>query len=125
MYVLDSSSIIEVIKKNKKGEEIQEICRGQSVVTTSICMFEILSGSKSEKEFFLLSNLFKGFIILFHDIDSSIDSSKILLELKRNGNMINDMDILIAGICKANNTTLITLDKDFEKVNGLDVKIVK
>ncbi len=49
-------------------------------------------------------------------------SSKIYAELRKQGNLIDDIDLLIAGIAKENNLEIITRNtKHFERVKGLIV----
>ena len=125
MYVIDSNIIIEFFNDTELSKKALKLCNDEKALTTSICQHEILAGARTEREIFIFSNLFNGFEILEHNTKSAFFSSGIYRDLKNRGKMIGDMDILIAGICRANNATLITLDKDFEKINGLDVKIVK
>ncbi len=47
------------------------------------------------------------------------------LLLKQEGKEASTADLLIASICKHNNATLITLDKDFLKIKDLKVEFVK
>ena len=125
MYVIDSNIIIEFFNNTELSKRALRLCNGENALTTSICQHEVLAGARKEREIFIFSNLFNGFEILEHNAKSAFFSSEIYRDLKNKGKMIGDMDILIAGICRANNATLITLDKDFEKIDGLDVKVVK
>jgi len=48
---------------------------------------------------------------------------EIYADLKKKGELINDADILIAGIVKAHNATLVTNNvKHFSRVQGLQIE---
>ncbi len=51
-------------------------------------------------------------------------SVEIYNALRANGTPINELDVLIAGIALANNQTLVTSDRDFEKVKLQGVRVV-
>lgn len=61
----------------------------------------------------LVSELLKKFIILDFGEDAANEAVKAYQQLSEKGKMINELDIIIAGIAAANNQTLITKDKDF------------
>ena len=50
------------------------------------------------------------------------EAVKAYKKLKEKGKMVNELDVLIAGIAAANNETLITKDKQF--VNSKSAKII-
>lgn len=124
MYILDSSILIEIINNTKRAELIHNTIGNLPVVTTSICLHEILSGNFNKQEKFIMENILSNIETLPHTQEAAQIGAEIFKELKEKGNIINEFDILIAGICKANNATLITLDKDFAKINNLNAKIL-
>lgn len=57
------------------------------------------------------------------DKASILSSCKIYSSLKKSGNLIDDIDILIAGIAKSNNLVMVTDNtRHFERVEGLKVE---
>jgi tRNA(fMet)-specific endonuclease VapC len=123
MYLLDSSIIIGLSKTPKIVSEILNSIDDEEAAVSSITVHEVLVGAKSEKQQFILSNLFSAFNILSYSGDCAMLSSKISKDLSKEGKMINQLDILIASIAINKNLTLISLDKDFKKVPGLKCKI--
>lgn len=120
MFVLDTSILIELVDDSDKAPRIREKIGSEIAATTSITLHEVLQGA-TEKDKFIIKNLAHTMEILpFNQNDAEISSS-IAQRLMKEGNMINDMDILIAGICMSNNATIVTLDKDFKRVSGLKV----
>ena len=50
-------------------------------------------------------------------------SSQIYTTLKKSGNLIDDIDILIAGIALSNNLVMVTDNiKHFERIEGIKIE---
>lgn len=124
-YVLDSNVLIEVFAQRKLAQKIAGVVKDEPMVTTSICMHEVLTGARSDKERFIFEGLFAGIQVLEHTVEAARIGSYMANELLRNGMTINTPDLLIAGICKANNAELVTLDGDFTRINNLKVHFLK
>ncbi len=124
MYVLDSSSLIELFENKSRAQKIKDIVQNEKLATTTICMHEVLAGALSEKERFFLEDIFSQMHVLVHDEAAARYGARIEQELDRTGTRINAADIFIAGICKAHDAELITLDKDFSRVRRLKVQVV-
>lgn len=125
MYVLDSSILIEVLGQGPRAKQASEIVGEERCVTTSICMHEVLAGLFSERECFIVENILSTMQILVHDARAAKFGAVIAQDLTRTGTMINKFDILIAAICKAHDAELITLDKDFQKIKDLKVRVIE
>ena len=52
---------------------------------------------------------------------AALKSANIYKALKSSRKTINELDILIAGICEANDELLITFDNDFKRITDLKV----
>lgn len=125
MYVLDSSSLIELFENKSRSQRVADIVQNEILATTTICMHEVLAGALSDKERFFLDDIFSQMQILVHDESAARYGARIEQELERAGARINAADIFIAGICKAHGAELITLDNDFSRIKGLRVHLVK
>jgi len=80
-----------------------------------------LSG-KFEEETFLLT-LKESSTILEQTYESSKKAAEIYAELKKQGKLINDADILIASIVITNNAVLVTSNEThFKRIKGLKVE---
>lgn len=117
MLVLDSSALIEISRQGPRAEALLEKTGTASIVTTSVTMHEMLYGARTEKERWILDHLFSACEVL--PFDSAAASKSSVVAQKMKSKSINDADILIAGICLANNATLVTFDNDFKRVPGL------
>jgi predicted nucleic acid-binding protein len=49
-------------------------------------------------------------------------AAEIRAELERRGEMVNGADVLIAATAMAHDVPVVTVDDDFERVDGLDVR---
>ena len=125
MYVLDSSAIIELIEKTPRGERVENFMRDTALVTTSICMHEVMAGATSKEEFFIFEGLFATMQVLDHTKEAAKEGAKIEQDLTRTGNLISARDILIAGICKARGGEIVTFDKGFTKIKGLKSHVLE
>jgi predicted nucleic acid-binding protein len=122
-YVLDSSAIIKALKYAELADKMSKIMGDSPLVTTSICKQELLS-VKNDKEQFVIKQLLDTMHVLEHTSKAAECGAEIYHELRKKGTLINEFDILIAGICKANHAHLITFDKDFAKIKDLQVTVL-
>ena len=130
MICLDSSVIVDFLRNNEKAIDFITNLRSEDVATTVINVYELESGiwaMKNENYAMRLDNLNKFLSkikLLQLDTYSVNQSAKIFGELSRGGKIIEDLDILIAGVCLVNNCdTIITENiKHFSRIKGLKVE---
>ncbi len=124
MYVLDSSALIELVEAKPRGKKISEILGAEPLTTTTICMHELIVGAQTEKQKAVVERLAQSASILEHTLQAARAGAIIEQELLKERNSINAADILIAGICKANNKILLTCDNDFTRIKNLQIKVI-
>ncbi|OLD03802.1 type II toxin-antitoxin system VapC family toxin [Candidatus Bathyarchaeota archaeon] len=131
--VLDTSAIIDFLRKGEKTRRIveREKNRGDMVGMTGISLFELLTPifhrRLLEKEkgvrAFARESVFLGL-----DAAATDEASKIMGSLLRIGKTVNALDVLISGIAVANGVDeVVTSDKDFQtiqKVANISVTFV-
>jgi len=130
MICLDSSLIVDFLRNKNEAIDIITSLRNEDVVTTIINVYELESGiwaMKNANYVMCLNNLDKfllGIGILQLNANSISRSAEIFGELSKGGKIIEDLDILIAGICLANNcNAIITKNiKHFSRIKGLKVE---
>ncbi len=116
MTLIDTSVIIEILKGR-----LEAIGDSLSIIS----MMEIgrvIDDEKRKKTFEKLKEIY-----LIYPIDEkvAIEYSKLYYELKKKGEIMSDLDLIIASTAKAYSQKLITRDKDFLKVrNYVDVEII-
>jgi tRNA(fMet)-specific endonuclease VapC len=122
MVVFDSSVIIAALRKEKTiSDLIKSFSKKEQIAITVVTKYEILRGT-TEKNVGLVSEFLNQFVIYNFEENAITETVKAYRKLKTQGRMINELDIIIAGIAASNNETLITKDKDF--LNFENTKIV-
>ena len=108
-------------------KKFQEYLKNYDTIEISIVTcYEIMSGLLAKNAFKQLA-VFEDFIsenivVPLTDGSSRI-SAEIYSSLKQSGKIIDDIDILIAGIAIENDLTLITNNTNhFTRINGLRIK---
>ncbi len=119
MLVLDSSAVIEVIRGTELGENVLSLVKNTQVAITSFTIHEIMVIKDSKA-----LELLRSFHVFDYGFEDALESAKIENELKLKGSLVNQVDIFIAGICRRNGFKLLTSDKGFLKINGLDVELL-
>jgi predicted nucleic acid-binding protein len=119
MYVLDSSAIIEVINEGPAFKKVLATLKDESLVTTSICMHEVLVGAGSEAQRFVLEGIFSTMRILEHDKKAARIGAELEEELHHTNRRVKRPNVLIAAVCNAHNGTLVTFDTDFKNIKSL------
>jgi len=125
MFVLDSSVLIETIKDGRRMHAVASLIpENEPLVTTTICMHEVLAGARTAQERLVFEGLFAKMHVFDHTVEAARAGARIEQELSHSGTLINAHDILIAGVCKANNAELVTFDKDFARIKGIQAHIL-
>jgi len=125
MVILDTSVIIDVSRKKKYALElIASYQEKEQIATTIITQYEMLRGTP-EPYINYITDLLNRFVILDFGTDALNETVKIYKKLKEKGTLINELDIMIAGIATTNNQTLITKDKDFQNLENNKIIILQ
>lgn len=123
-YLLDSSVIIDCIKGKQPAIDLIESLNGE-LYSSYICLAELYEGilrslQPEEKESGL-KTFFEGLNAVF-GLDEQVAKkfAQIRVDLKKRGNIIEDIDIFIAATCLVNGLTLVTYNqKHFSRIQGL------
>ena len=127
MTVIDTSVMIpflngapEFVKKMNKASNGVE-----PLTITIITAYEMLKGA------YLSSNIsdnledvkevISNMQVLGLTPEACEEAASIFSELKKNGKMISEFDILIAAIAKINNQSILTRDQHFKLIKGLQL----
>lgn len=121
--IVDTNVMIDALNGVESAVEIFRKHKGEEVSTTVVNKYEFMRGLLSSK----LSDIRKGeytdFIDRFKLYDLTSKSvgfcSDVYFKLQSNGKLINELDIIILGICLENNELLLTSDRDFDAAGRL------
>ena len=123
MYCLDTSAVIELMYATQRGKRIMEIVDNGPLLVSSLTIYELLYGMK-DKELEIINQFLNDVRIIPFDQKAAKQSSIIKRQLKARGLLINDLDILIAGICITQNLILLTKDTDYSRIQDLQCIIL-
>ncbi|MGD0406245.1 MAG: type II toxin-antitoxin system VapC family toxin [Candidatus Bathyarchaeia archaeon] len=124
MTLLDTSVIIDFLAGDQKIVAlIQEIIRREDVKTTTITEYELLRHkTKIRKQ--AAERFLSGVTVYSFDRAAAQRAALLFEELRDSGRMINENDLLIAGISLANDELLLTRDQKFGNLDNVNIKIV-
>jgi len=122
--LLDTSVIIDFLAGDQKiVATVKEILNTGEVKTTTITEYELLKHkSKIRKQ--AAERFLSGATVCSFDRAAAKEAAKLFEELKETGRMVNENDLLIAGIALANNEVLLTRDQKFANVHKENIKFV-
>ncbi|MHB1830185.1 MAG: PIN domain-containing protein [Candidatus Micrarchaeaceae archaeon] len=124
MVVFDTNVIVNYFYEDPKAVKlIEKYLDREKIYITIINRYELIKGSKFV-ETKILNEFLNAFDVYYLDQKSVDISAQIYRQLKEKGKLINDSDILIAGMCISNNEELITMDSEFERINNKNIKVV-
>jgi len=126
--VLDSDIIIYFLKGKQDVVEKVLSIPNDTFYTTRINYSELLYGAynslKVEQNLKTIKQFLQELEILEYDEKSANIFAQLKAKLKARGNLIADMDLMIASISIANNETLYTNNlKHFERIDNLELKL--
>lgn len=123
MYCLDTSFLIDLANNDPRAVRKYREIAGVRLYVSTIAVFEFLSGKfiKSDEEQQAL-RLISTLDTLDFSAHDAMEAAELRKTLASTGGMISNMDLLIGTTAKANRLKLVTRDKDFRKIPGLEVE---
>ena len=123
-YLIDSDILIYFLKgKQEVVEKISKIPMDNlyiSRINYTELMYGAYNSTKINQNLTIIEAFLDNFTVLEFTEKSSLIFAKEKARLKKNGNIIADMDLMIASITIENNCTLISNNiKHFERVQNL------
>jgi len=127
-YLLDTNICIYLIKKHPS--EILARFRQhspQDVAISTITLFELQYGVEKsqyrQRSEDALAKFLLPLNLIYLDYSSAIEAAAIRAQLERKGMPIGPYDLLIAGLARSRDMTLVTNNtKEFERIVGLDLE---
>ncbi len=124
MACFDTDILVGVIRKDNAAiSKFRQYTDYEGrIFTTSVTAAELFEGAykaTDERNVVVVKELLRPFAMHEFDLKAAEIFGLILASVRKKGHVLQDMDALIAAICIANGETLVTRDKDFEKIEGL------
>lgn len=131
-YLLDTSILIDLLRQNSKTWEFLSKHAEDKFFTSSICEAEVWEGvyreekTNFEKRRKALSELFNSlFQIVSFDSEQAQIAGQIRSALSIRGEMIGDLDVLIAASAIGSDAILLTNNiKHFSRIKNLQVQTI-
>lgn len=126
MICLDSSFLIDRFRGREYAQQFLETIDGDvPVLVPTIVLHELFTGalrtghgdSIADIRHELAGTRFIGF-----DDGAAEEAAAIRATLADQGELINRLDMLIAGVARQAGATMIAVDRDYGRVPGLDVR---
>ena len=110
--IIDTNIFIDIFRgKSETLDYIENL--NENIATTIINKYELLRGNNKIK------NIFDSITVYNFGDNEAMEAAELYRFLKHKGILVNDLDIIIAAIAKANNQQILTKDKDFENFQGI------
>ncbi len=120
MVVLDTNVIIDFLEGREKVAEVVGRYKSSELATTFVNQYELLKYRTRSR----MEESLKNLKIYQSSVASVEFSANAYKELKEKGSIISDNDLLIFGLCLANDEMLITRDQDFKKLKSDIVMLI-
>ena len=125
--ILDTDMLIALMQGNKDAhkamQDIEE--KDASVATTIISAYELFKGadmsSKPERNLARIQDLLSNIEVLDLTLQACQEASVLYREMMKTGRLMGEFDLLIAAIAKVNGEAILTRDKHFKCVKGLEL----
>ncbi len=119
MVIFDTNLLIDALSGQKKAIETIESYKGkENAAITILSKYELLKGKKfSEQQ--TMDDMIGGLNAYGLGEREVGECASIYRALKAKGKLIDEFDILIAGIAVANNEKLVTNDTGFKEIKKL------
>ena len=124
MTFLDTSIIIDFLAGDQKTVDlVKQILDKEDIKTTTITEYELLRHrTKIKKQ--AAERFLSGVIVCSFDRDAAKQAARLFEELQETGRMINENDLLIAGISLAHDEVLLTKDQKLASIGKDKIRTV-
>ncbi len=124
MVFIDTSVIIDFLAGDEQIISLIKVfAEKEEIKTTTITEYELLK-HKTELKKQLAEKFLSSVTVCAFDRASARKAASLFEKLSKAGKMINENDLLIAGISLANDEVLLTRDQKFSNINDANIKIV-
>ena len=124
MTFIDTSVIIDFLAGNEKIVSLlKELAGKEEIKTTTITEYELLK-HQTELKTHVAEKFLSAVTVCPFDRAAARKAATLYRQLNKSGKMINENDLLIAGISLANDEPLLTRDQKFSQINTASIKIV-
>jgi hypothetical protein len=95
---------------------IRAIESGETLLTTGLALQELLQGFLGPKSRDQILDRFSSVPLLAPDRDDHVRAAELRNRCRRNGVQVGTIDALLAQLCIRHDLTMLTTDKDFNRI---------
>ena len=121
MVVIDTNVIIDFLEGKEKVVTVLESFPKDEIATTFVNKYELLKYKRSDT----IQAAIKNLLVYQSDDEALKAAADAYHKLRSRGITMSDSDLLIFGVCVANDELLITQDKAFGSLQSNLVRIIK
>lgn len=121
MVVIDTNVIIDFLEGKEKVVAVLESFPKDEIATTFVNKYELLKYKRSDN----IQAAIKNLLVYQSDDEALKAAADAYRKLRSRGITMSDSDLLIFGVCVANDEMLITQDKTFGSLQSNLVRIIK
>ncbi len=123
MFLLDSNVVINILRKNKQVLSYVKRIQKSPCLLSVITRLEVLLGAVTDKQSLSdISEVIERYATL--PVDTRIADTAFQMKYEDNVSL-KFKDLLIAATAKEHDLTVVTSDKDFKKLKGVQVHLLK
>jgi tRNA(fMet)-specific endonuclease VapC len=128
LYTLDTNAVTAVMKANSGvlSKVLQTTTQGHDIYLNAITYFEILRGlsqQEHKRKLLIFDGLNKKYGMLDLNLDALNEAITIYRHLRFQGTLLEDADILLAGIAVAHDAVLVTRNtRHFNRIPRLKLE---
>jgi len=133
--ILLGTSVLSLVFRRRRTREpeprLVEVVRRMvredvPLAVPGIVLQEVLSGVRTEAQFFRLRNLLEAFPILVAEQRDHVAAARIANACRRKGVTTSAVDCLISALATERDAPLLTLDEDFARIaRHSDLKLLR
>jgi predicted nucleic acid-binding protein len=97
---------------------VRAIEHGETLLTTGLVLQELLQGFSGPRSRAQILDRFASVPLLVPDRDDHIRAAELRNHCRRNGVQVGTIDALLAQLCIHHGLTMLTTDRDFERMAG-------
>jgi tRNA(fMet)-specific endonuclease VapC len=126
LTIVDTSVMVAFLKGSSDAvDKIDELTKNGNVSITTITYYELLKGAslslRRQENLSEITKAIASMVVVDLSLEACAEAAEIYRELKEDGRLIGEFDIIIAAIARINHEVLLTRDKHFKCVKGLEL----
>ncbi|MCY4653813.1 MAG: PIN domain-containing protein [Dehalococcoidia bacterium] len=127
MVIADTSVWLDYINRpeSPSGRTLDSYLTDDDIQMVGPVLTEILQGCVSQSDYDFWSSRLAEVSFIDTDKDTWLIASEVNYRLMRRGNMLGFADLIITSLALQHSLPLLTLDSDFERVDGLEVHLIE